>query len=99
MRTEPNYKPVTAQAKVIANNNKNNWMIGYTVLYGAQGKRTYRHYETIHRRHGPAVIHPNGDYSWYIKGLRLCGNKSFQEASQLTDEEMFDMFLKFGDVK
>jgi hypothetical protein len=53
-----------------------------------------------HRSDGPAVIYPTGDYSrdWYINGTLYYTNKSYQEAADLTDEEMIVIILKYGNV-
>jgi len=34
------------------------------------GEKTWRHYDTLHRLDGPAVIGLYGETAWYINGVR-----------------------------
>jgi hypothetical protein len=54
-----------------------------------------RHY---HRTCGPAMIHNNGGYAWFVDGKRYRSIKTYQEAAGLSDEEMSMMVLKYGNI-
>jgi hypothetical protein len=49
----------------------------------------------FHRTTRPAITEPNGKYHWFIKGKQYCPNKEFQEAANLTDDEMIVIILKY----
>jgi hypothetical protein len=55
--------------------------------------------DRFHRTDGPAIIYFNGMKRWYLYGKRFYNNKSYQEAANITDEDMIAMILKYGDVK
>ncbi len=52
-----------------------------------------------HRTDGPAVIYPDGDCEWWIKGKTFGNNKSYQLEAGLSDEEMAVIILKYGSVQ
>ncbi len=52
-----------------------------------------------HRIDGPAVVYPDGDREWWIKGRSFVDNKSYQLAAGLSDEEMAVIILKYGSVQ
>jgi hypothetical protein len=52
-----------------------------------------------HRTDGPAYIRADGYQSWWINDEVFIDNKSFQEAANITDEDMTAMILKYGNVK
>jgi hypothetical protein len=52
-----------------------------------------------HRTDGPAYINPDGYQAWFINDKRKTKNKSYQEATNLSDEDMSVMILKYGNVE
>jgi hypothetical protein len=52
-----------------------------------------------HRTNGPAYTYTDRYQGWCIKGRRYYTNKEFQEAADLSDEDMIAMILKYGDVE
>jgi hypothetical protein len=63
---------------------------GHQKWYNRTGK--------LHREDGPAVIYNNSYTRWFLNDVRYTSNKSFQEAANLTDEDMTAMILKYGNV-
>jgi hypothetical protein len=53
----------------------------------------------LHRLDGPAYNDGSGNKWWYIDGIRYNNNLSFQEAANLTAEEMCVLVLKYGNIK
>ncbi len=53
----------------------------------------------LHREDGPAIIETDGWQYWYINGKRHRNNKSYQQAANLTDEDMLMIKIKYGDVE
>jgi hypothetical protein len=47
-----------------------------------------------HRLDGPAVIWDNGDMEWWVRGNGC--STMFQQAANLTDDEMTILILKYG---
>jgi hypothetical protein len=55
--------------------------------------------EKLHRTDGPAVTYADGTQYWYVSGFWYRDNKSFQEAANLSDEDMTAIILKYGNIK
>lgn len=51
-----------------------------------------------HRTDGPAVTYLSGGLEWWVNGTPYNTNAEYQEAANLSDEEMTIMVLKYGDV-
>jgi hypothetical protein len=51
-----------------------------------------------HRIDGPAFIGIDGTQEWWVSYNRYYDNKSFQQATNLSDEDMIAMILKYGNV-
>jgi hypothetical protein len=77
-------------------------------------KQVYKYYELwhnsnglAHRKDGPAYSandtpgypNDNGYIGWYVDGKRYYNNKLFQEAANLSDEDMLAMIMKYGNVR
>ena len=52
----------------------------------------------LHRLGGPAYESHIGVNMWFITGFRYYNFKEFQEAGNLTDEQMCILRLKYGDM-
>jgi hypothetical protein len=52
-----------------------------------------------HRVDGPAYTGINGYQEWWINNKLYFDNKSFQQATNLSDEDMLAMILKYGNVE
>ena len=66
---------------------------------GADGTQEWWVNGMLHRIDGPAYIGSDGRQWWYVNDKRMRNNKDFQEAANLTDEEMTATILKYGNVK
>jgi len=53
----------------------------------------------FHREDGPAVIYPSGEQHWFINGNQCLDNTEYQEAANLSDQEMCVIILRYGNVK
>ena len=74
----------------------------FCVLYNGTGHATESHtryysYKKLHRRNGPAIIYTDCRF-WYVDGSNYKSNKEYQEAANLSDEEMTIIVLKYGNV-
>jgi len=52
-----------------------------------------------HRLDGPAVEWRDGGTSWYINGDLYTNFKDFQEAGNLSDDQMTILCLKYGSLR
>ena len=50
-----------------------------------------------HRLDGPAIEWHDGRMSWYVNGIYYTDFKDFQEAGNLSDEDMMVLRLKYGE--
>jgi len=100
MSKDPEYRTITIADAANANKNYMEWQSGFNVLVGANGSKRYFHDADLHRIHGPAVIDPyDNTIRWYIHDARYFSNGLLQNASGLSDEEMMEMVLKYGNVR
>jgi hypothetical protein len=53
----------------------------------------------FHREDGPAIIYADGELRWYINSALYNDNKSYQEAANLSNEDMTVIVLKYGNVE
>jgi hypothetical protein len=53
----------------------------------------------LHRTDGPAYIRLDEYQEWWINNKLYFDNKSFQQATNLSDEDMIAVILKYGNVK
>jgi hypothetical protein len=51
-----------------------------------------------HRTTGPASFWEGNFCIWEVNNIKCRSNKEFQEAANLTDEEMIVIILKYGNV-
>lgn len=51
------------------------------------------------RNDGPAIIYADGEKSWWVNGKRCESNTEFQEAANITDEDMTAIILKYGNIE
>lgn len=52
----------------------------------------------LHRTDGPAMIVMDQNI-WFLDGRPYSSNKEFQTAAKLSDEDMFALILKYGNVE
>lgn len=69
----------------------------YRVTYSSGNVRYFKNRKK-HRIDGPAVMFRDGDQMWFVNGYHAGSNKEFQEAAGISDEDMFMLILKYGDV-
>ncbi len=81
------------------NSNKRYHRIDGPAYIGFYGKHEWWVDGRLHRENGPAVIYTDGYQEWYVMDKQYIDNKSFQEAANLSDEDMNFIVLKYGDVK
>ena len=53
---------------------------------------------SFHRTDGPAIMYTNGHIRWAVNGEHYCSNKEYQEAANLSDEDMAILVLKYGNI-
>jgi hypothetical protein len=53
----------------------------------------------LHRTIGPTYIDSIRKQEWWINNTQYYDNKSYQDAANLSDEDMLMINLKYGDVK
>lgn len=58
--------------------------------------RTWQHGRHFHRLDGPAMIHDNGQLSWWVHGTKVTSFKEFQQESGVSDAEILILKLKWG---
>ena len=68
------------------------------LIVGTDGTKCWYVNNRLHRTDGPAVECADGSKSWYVNGKQYGTNKSFQQAANLTDEEMMMLVLKYGNI-
>jgi hypothetical protein len=80
-------------------NGKHHRIDGPSLIY-TNGSQIWYKNTQLHRIDGPAYIQCNGYHMWWIiDDKRYYDNKSFQEAANLSDEDMSIMILKYGNIK
>lgn len=71
---------------------------GPAVIYPNGSKYWYR-YNQLHRLDGPAIMRYNNTYEWYIEGRRMYSNYQFKFYSEISEEDLLSLVLKYGDVE
>ena len=71
---------------------------GDVCMTWTDGMKVYYKHGRRHRIDGPAAEYANGKYMWCLNGDIYLNNKEFQKAAGISDEDMFMLILKYGDV-
>ena len=69
--------------------------IDLTGTYNSLGQIIKCLHGDLHCVDGPAMIHSNDDYEWYLNGRWYCFAEFLRE-TPLTDDEKLELVLKYG---
>ena len=53
---------------------------------------------SLHRTDGPAIEWTTGEYTWYVRGIRMKSLSDVKQQTDMSDDEMTIMFLRYGPI-
>lgn len=74
---------------------------GPAAIQVVEGRTTtaWRQNGTLHRTDGPAIYRDcQGPCEWWVRGIPYDNAKAYQQAAELSDEQMIKLILQYGDI-
>ncbi|MDV7396463.1 hypothetical protein RZS08_34025, partial [Arthrospira platensis SPKY1] len=71
---------------------------GPAIEYADGGKVWYKN-NKLHRHDGPAVEYASGNKQWFVNDMRCRSASEFQQATNISDEQLSMLILKYGEIK
>ncbi len=70
----------------------------YCIIFNNGTGRWFKN-GTRHRLDGPSCMYVSRNIEWWVGGIQCRNNKSYQEATGLSNEDMAVVILKYGNVR
>jgi hypothetical protein len=54
---------------------------------------------SLHRTDGPAIEWETGEYTWYVRGIRMTSLLDVIQLTNMSDDELTIMILRYGQIE